>query len=144
MPFRLFDQLNDIRLQPTALANHSEPHAVTVEFFDLIEEIKPQKRHQIVDLGWRALPILRCESIERQILNSKLRSAPDGAPNRFRPALVAGDPRQTSNLRPAPIAIHDARDMNRRLGSRTCWQSFHGLRPEVFPSPSAPMSRRPS
>ena len=131
-------------MQAAQLAYHLEAHAIAIQLVNLADQIKAQKPHQIVDLGRRPLPVLRGESVERQIFDTQFGCPPDTAAHGLRSSLVAGDPRQAACLGPAAVAIHDDGNMNRRFDDAGGGERFHGLRPARFPFPSRQGLRRPS
>ncbi len=86
-------------------------------FFDQLRRLFLQKTleqvHEREDFGFRALPVLGRESVEGEILDPQIAAAFDAGADGVGAFFVAFDPRETAFLRPAPVPIHDDRDVTR-------------------------------
>ena len=101
--------------QAMDLADDFEPDIVFVQVFRLGLEIVDEIFHQRVHLVFRPIPILRGKRVEREILDAEFARRADDFARRIRAAPVALDARQVARLRPAPVAVHDHRDVAREI-----------------------------
>src|SRR5690606_29146766 len=69
--------------------------------------------HEEPDLVGRALPVLRGERVRRDVLDADLDRARDDVEQRRLARLVARRARQPARVGPAPVAVHDDRDVVR-------------------------------
>ena len=98
-------------------ADPLDPHVQLVELVDPAEQLLVQAE-DVADLGPRPHPVLGRESEHRQPADV----APDGHPDETGQVLlalgVAVGPGAAAPVRPAPVAVHDAGDMEPALGSQ--------------------------
>src|SRR5438105_13470501 len=109
----VLNHADDVGIQLAQLTDHLQANSVTVQFGNLATQVMAQQAHQIVDLRRRPLPILRGEAEQCEVRNPKFGRGNDRAPRSLGTPPMAGDPRQAVSLRPAPVAVHDDRDMPR-------------------------------
>src|SRR5262249_28486752 len=109
------DQIDDVAVEPGAIADEADTYAAAVQLIDFLAQVKPQERHEIVDLAHRALPVFEREAVQGQIGDADRLRALDRLSYRFGATGVSGGARQPTRLRPTPVAVHDDGDV---LGRR--------------------------
>ena len=98
-------------------------------------QIALEQRHQRVDFGARPLPVLDRERVERQHADAQPRRRFDDVAHRIDAGTMALDARQVALRRPAPVAVHDDRDVGGKLieidlpGQRFVGRSWRDGRP---------------
>ena len=85
---------------------------------DLLLERAQEQVHQDRDLFRRAAPVLAREREQREVVDAALDAGADDAAHRLDALAVTGDARQQPLLRPAPVAVHDDRDVARDVAGR--------------------------
>ena len=96
---------------------------IGVQLAQLALQVQRQKPHDARHFILRAIPILGGEGVQREILDARLGCGANDGPRGINPAPMAFYPRQSIGFGPAPVAIHDHRNMRR--------QHFPGLWAEV-------------
>src|SRR5262245_1344873 len=72
-----------------------------------------ENAHEAIDVARRARPILGREGVKRQVAHPLLGALAHNPPDVLGAGAMPGQARQPALLGPAPIAIHDDRDMAR-------------------------------
>jgi hypothetical protein len=118
------DQLQQLCIDSRAFADHSEAHAVLVQFGKVAADEPLHQSHEIVDLGGRPRPVLGREAVDRQILDAEFDGCTHGAPHGLHAHAVAHGARQAALLCPAPVAVHDDGDMSghRHAAALPCYR----------------------
>ena len=80
---------------------------------ELAAQVVLQQPHERRDLALRALPVLDREGVEREHLEPEACRGLDRVAHRLDPGAVALDAVLLAQLRPAPVAVHDDRDVAR-------------------------------
>src|SRR5207237_10072781 len=91
--------------------DHHEAHPILDERLRLAANGLLQQRHQRTDLFLVARPVLRREAIEREVLDAALARRAERPADRVHARAMPGDRRKMPPPRPAPIAVHDDRQM---------------------------------
>ena len=89
-----------------------------------------QQTEEFVHLGFRTPPVLGGEGKQRQKSHARLAGRLHGFADSLHPLAVAEGARQAARIRPAPIAIHDDRNMLRDDAMLNCrhWRGSKRLR----------------
>ena len=77
-----------------------------------------EQLHQQADLFRRAAPVLGTEGEQRQVFDAALETGAHHLAHRLDTPVMPGDARHKALLRPAPVAVHDDRDMARHAPPR--------------------------
>ncbi len=109
--FRALDFPRQTFRQTIAPADHRETHIIAHQIFSFGIEIIAQKRHQRRDFRLRPTPIVGGERVARQRRDTLIWRGANDASQRFDACLVSFQTRQSPLRRPAPIAVHDDRDV---------------------------------
>ena len=104
----------DVRAQPLALPDDTEPDVVLEEQLELAAQIVLQQPHERGDLGVRALPVLDRERVQREHGNPEARRGLDRGSYGLRAGTVPFDTWKMPGRRPAAVAVHDDRDVARQ------------------------------
>src|SRR5690554_1580865 len=99
--------------QPVGLTEHAYAHALRLQLRTLFHEIALQQPHERGDLACRPIPVLLRERIEREHAYAGLDGALDGLAHRAHARRMTPKARQAASARPAAVAIHDDRNVNR-------------------------------
>ena len=105
----------DVGRELVLTADHPKPDVVLVERGQLQAQIALEQRHQRVDLGPRAFPVLHRKRVQRQHADAETRRRLDDIPHRIDSGTVSLDPRQVTLRRPTAVAIHDDGDVRGQL-----------------------------
>ncbi len=108
---RMLDQAAQIGAEIVAAADDADPHAGGMEFAQILLDETLEQAEQERDLGRRAAPVLGGEAVERQDPDAEIAGIADRGAQRLEAAAMPLLPGQATHLRPAPIAVHDDRDM---------------------------------
>ncbi len=114
--FRLVQQRADIRLQSVALTDDPDPDAIAVQCREVVADEAPEQTEEIADLARRTRPVLRAEGEDRQIEDAELVGCANHPPQRLDATAMAFRARQAAGGRPASVAVHNDRHMQRRTG----------------------------
>ena len=82
-----------------------------MQLVDLAVERIEEQLHEAADLDRRPLPVLAREREQRERTDLATRAFLDAHAHRAHAFLVAGVARQAARLGPAPVAVHDDRDV---------------------------------
>ncbi len=107
-----------------AVADESDAHLVLVEIGDLAIERVHEQAHQCGDFIRRTLPVLAGECEDGERFDAALRALLDRRTHARDAFLVAGRTRQATGVRPAPVAVHDDRDVTGQQLAQICMISF--------------------
>src|SRR5262249_55042525 len=78
-------------------------------------------RHEEIEFCLGPFPVLRAETVERELPDAEPATFLDGRPNAVDAAAMSLDARQTALARPAAVAVHDDGDMARQTrGVEAC------------------------
>ena len=93
------------------VADCLDADVVPVEAIGLILESVQQQAHQEGHFLLRTLPVLGRKRIQCQELNPELTTGLNGVADRLHPFAVPCNPRKAAAFRPAPVAVHDDRNV---------------------------------
>ncbi len=113
--FRFVEKCEHVRLEAVAVADDPHAHAVLVQLGEILAHETFQQSHQVVDFLGGPRPILGAERINGQYLDAELARRAHRAPQRLDAAAMPFPARQTARRRPAPVAVHDDGDVERRI-----------------------------
>src|SRR4029079_18388330 len=108
---RIVDQAEQVVLEARPRADHADPDTVLVQIGEVATDEAAQQAKQIVDFLARTRPVLRGEAEQSEMGYAELLRGVDRAPYALDALAVAFRARQTALGRPAPLAVHDDRDM---------------------------------
>ena len=75
-------------------------------------QVFAQQAHQKIHFRLRPPPVFQRKSVQRQARAIQPRASFDDHARGFHARSMPGNPRQMATLRPAPVAVHDCRDVN--------------------------------
>ena len=122
------DRAQQLRWDAITATDDSHAHVVGDTAICLGDEVAPKKTHQERHLARRTRPVIRGERVQSQHPNAAIGRCLHDLAHHARAGDVSGRPRPATSIRPAPIAIHDDRDVNttlRRRQRRTDVRMFH-------------------
>src|SRR5690606_13780247 len=99
--------LDNIRLQRLVIADYFQPDVILNKFREVAADESPHQPHQIRNLVFRPLPVLRRERIERQTLQTERPEPTHEAAHRLYPFAMTHRAGEEALLGPAAIAVHD-------------------------------------
>src|SRR5262249_1697233 len=85
------------------------------DLLPLLDQVLFEERHEEVELGLRALPVLAAETVERELPDPEPAALLDGRAHADHAARVPFDARQPPLPRPAAVAVHDDGDVRGEL-----------------------------
>ncbi len=97
-----------------AAADHAEADVVLEERVELAAQVVLEQAHERRDLALGPLPVLDREGVEGQHLEAEAGRGLDGVAHGLDAGAVALDPVLAAQLGPAPVAVHDDRDVARQ------------------------------
>src|SRR5512143_1608734 len=111
----------DLRRERLYIPDDPKTNVVGIQAVGFVTERLQQQTHQKRDLFLGTLPVLRREGVQRQIADTQLPACADDVTDRLNPLGMPADPGSAAASGPAPVPIHDDRDMSRNLtgGSQT-------------------------
>src|SRR5215210_4624339 len=116
---RPLDPAQQLGVEAVPPADEAHPNALVVELGRLAVDALGEHRHQPLHLLRRAVPVLRREGEDRQLLDAELDGVLQPRLDDVRPGLVPLDDRQPLRLRPAPVAVGDDGDVARAGSAHT-------------------------
>jgi hypothetical protein len=105
------DQLADRPVEAAHVADDAKADLVLVQLHHLLLERAQEQLHQDGHFLGGTAPVLAREGEQREELHAQLGAPAHGRAHGLDTAAVTGDTRQQALLRPAPVAIHDDRDV---------------------------------
>jgi hypothetical protein len=131
--FGVAHRFGDRRAERRAVADEFQAHAIAMQIADFLPEGVEEQFHEQTDLVRRPAPVLAGEREQREIGDGAPRAVLDHPANHLDAGSVARGTRQAARARPPAVAVHDDRDMLRRVGhaclgqcgpDQTCINSF--------------------
>lgn len=116
-----------LRRQARQVAEKAESHTVAVHVADCLAEVFLQQVHNGVHLVLRALPVLRGEGVDRQVLQADALGIICDRAERLRARLMSCRTRQATLLCPTAVAVHDDGDVGRDPPAAAPERSFFGI-----------------
>src|SRR6185295_2190413 len=117
--------------QRLAFADEAQPHAVAIEFVDFAIERIQEQLHEAADFDGRPVPVLAREGEQRERFHLAARALLDAHAHRSHALAMSGMARLAAGFGPAPVAVHDDRDVagnahvvTRASRAQTCMISF--------------------
>lgn len=83
-----------------------------------------EQAHEVADLVFRPVPVLRRECEQRQVTDADLRRRPYRPADRLYALAVAHGTGQSTRIRPTTVAVHDDGDVSRYVSGI---EFLHGL-----------------
>ena len=120
----LIEQAFDIRRKVVLAANDTNADPGFVQLADLGGEVGLEQPHEQADFFSRAAPVLGRKAVDGQGFQPDFVGSANQSAGRFHPLLMAEVPGHATNLRPAPVAVHDHRHVPRQA---ILWYSSEGV-----------------
>src|SRR3984893_5184008 len=111
---RFVEEREYVRVETLAVADHPHAYAVFVKLGEILAHEALQQSHQVVDLLERPRPVFGAEGIDGQHLDAEVARRAHRTPQRYDALTMPFPARQSARRRPAPVAVHDDGDVERR------------------------------
>ena len=99
-----------------AAADHADANVLVHDRRAFFDHVLFEQMHQELEFQLRPLPVLARQAVQRELLDVEPSALFGGAANAGHAAAMALDARQALPLSPAPVAVHDGRDVPRPVG----------------------------
>ena len=110
------ERFPDVLGHDAPVAQDVDTNVLLVQLLEVLIDVLDEKTEDAADLLLGALPVLRRERIDRQVLYAKIGRPSDDLPHGFHTGVVAHDTRQFSLRRPSAVAVHDDGNVTGQIG----------------------------